>query len=607
MSMLDNKDGRSFFKMFIPSILILSLFSACLEKPLDPVNDNTPLGTVWKLNKNVDGLRRVAVACMESDSIALFHIQYNTDKSVLYWLSMKKGGDIELFSEIVSEGPAVPELSMEADDNIFYWTVNGRYLTDTDGSRIAVVDMSKPVSFYFNGTTICCRVKDSIVGEYPFTRSDYLAKDVAIDYDAEGRAFNLRLSSGYKAILPAISNYELLDAPVLNQAYYKDVFLDAGIGLDSMKSLPAATLLNLSLEGVAFPYSKYSVEDRDTQVAILSGDSRDSNGRLLYPDGQPRYGLLYIIGGDSKVHGQSLGEKGLKIMRTFVENGGCFVGSCAGAFLASNGFDGNKDYENYLSIWPGMIRHTGLRNTYTGMFIDKEGPLSRYSDFGGDHYVDSVRHNYGGYAEEMPVGTEVLARYDTPSRKSVHKTPSVWAYKASQRAGRIVMTGSHPEIVSDGERLDLTAAMVSYAMKGRGIAPLKGFLKNGEKREMVKTTEDNDPAFTRIGDLQVHHFAAYIPSDAKNIQLDLASPSKCDLALRMCQGTYAFPETAEFRTTASGPRQHLSFPSIREGFWFISVQCLSTVTVNKSDYGQEYVGNTEVLNGIPYHISISWE
>ena len=53
--------------------------------------------------------------------------------------------------------------------------------------------------------------------------------------------------------------------------------------------------------------------------------------------------------------------------------------------------------------------------------------------------------------------------------------------------------------------------------------------------------------------------------------------------------------------------QKLSFPTIREGLWFIAVQCLTTITVTETNYGQEYGGKTEVLNGVPYRISIYWE
>jgi hypothetical protein len=124
---------------------------------------------------------------------------------------------------------------------------------------------------------------------------------------------------------------------------------------------------------------------------------------------------------------------------------------------------------------------------------------------------------------------------------------------------------------------------------------------------MDKLTPDNNPAYTRIGDLQTHHFAAYLPPDARSIRVELDSPSDCNFALMMNQGTYAFSDEAEYRSSFPGARQKLSFPALREGLWFIAVQCLTTVTVTETDYGQEYSGKTEVLNGVPYKIMISWE
>ena len=93
----------------------------------------------------------------------------------------------------------------------------------------------------------------------------------------------------------------------------------------------------------------------------------------------------------------------------------------------------------------------------------------------------------------------------------------------------------------------------------------------------------------------------------QNIKVEVNSSSKCDLALMMNQGTYAYYDVAEYCSVVPGANQELSFPSIQEGIWFIAVQCLTTVTVKETDYGQEYNGKTEVLNGIPYQIKVSWE
>ena len=597
---------HSSFRLFFSGIIVLLFLSTCLNKDLDPEDDGTPSSTVAKLNRNVQGLRDVANACMNADSIAFFMIEHHEDGSAQYWLRMKEGGNIELYSEIVSDEILVPELSMDRVGELFYWTVNGSFLVDSDG-RVSVTDDSKPISFILRHGSILCRVKKSVVGEYPVTRSAYLSKDVAFEYDHDDSVFIFSLSSGLKISLPTVSNFRLLDEIVLNRSFYKDVFLDAGIVLTSRKTLAAAEYLNLSLEGISLPYSNPSPEDKALQSAIISGEEIDLNGRLLYPDGQPRYRLLFVNGGTATSHGQSLGKTGVARMHTFVKNGGSYVGTCAGTFLAANGFDDTPNYPWFLSVWPGVTQHTKLHNKRFGIFIGENSPLLRYYDFGGDYYVDAVRHNNGGFPLSLPDGTEVLARYDYPGDERVHMKPNIWAYKETLLTGRVVLEGSHPEEVKDGERRDLTAAMMLYAMDGVGVTTLKGYLKNGEERVMDKKTTDNNPAYTRIGDLQTHHFAAYIPSDAHNIRVRLFSSSDCDLALTMSQDSYAFSDVAEYRSAVPGASQELSFPTIREGLWFIAVQCLTTVTVTETDYGQEYGGKTEVLNGVPYSISISWE
>ena len=591
----------------LAGITVVSMLSACNKKNQEPEVFDNPQEAVLRLNKNVEGLKDLAAGIVAADSIAIFSIQYNEDGSVLYRLNLKEGGDVDLYSEIVTHKILVPELSMNQVGDTFYWTVNGSNLTDQTGNRIAVADESMPISFHLQDNTIYCKIRESVIGEYPLTKADYLARDVALDYDIDETLFKLRLSSGYNTLLPAIEGFQLVKENVPNRSYYKDIFLDAGIGLNARKTLPAAKYLGLSLEGILFPRSDATEEEYTLQNDIVGGNEMDTNGRLLYPDGQPRYRLLFVVGGSSTTHGKSLSEKGLENMRLFVENGGSYVGTCAGAFFASNGYDGNVDYSYYLSAWPGMMKHSGLSNKYIGSFIEKNSPLLRYSDFGGDYYVDSIRHNRGGYPVDLPVGTEVLARFDYPNKADVNLSPSIWAYKKNQATGRIVQTGSHPEDVTDGERRDLMAAMIQYALDGRAPVPLKGFLRNGEVRVMEKNTSDNDPAFTRIGDLQTHHFVSYIPSEAKNVIVEVNSNSNYDLALMMGQDSFAFSDTAEFISSEPGARQRLVFSSIREGLWYIGVQCMTTVSVNQTNYGQAYTENTEVLNGVPYRISISWE
>ena len=387
------------------------------------------------------------------------------------------------------------------------------------------------------------------------------------------------------------------------QGFYKDVFMDAGVYLTTRYSLPAVDHLGLSLESV----SCTDILDTLWQNTIISGEEIDLNGRLLYPDGQPRYKIIYVCGGNSRTHGKSLRTTSLDRMRDFVNNGGSYLGTCAGAFFASNGYDDYPDYPYYLNLWPGMMHHTGLTASRTGLFINPDSPLLNYYDFGGDNYVSDVRHNKGGYASVWPEGTELLARYDYPDIPTMHEQPAAWAYKPSPKSGRIIQEGSHPEEVGSGERRDLTAAMIRYAIDGLGETTIKGLLTCDQPWIMDKSTLDADPLHTMIGDLQYHHFAVYVPYGSSDLKITLTSPTDCDLQLAVSFHTYAYSDVADFVSDSKGPNQEYFIHKPISGLWFISVRCLTTVIAKDTELGLEYSGRTDVLNGVPYTILATWD
>ena len=407
--------------------------------------------------------------------------------------------------------------------------------------------------------------------------------------------------------------------------YYKDVFMDSGIHMVDREDLPAVRFLGLSMETFkAAPYypSELTITDTIIQTELMCGNPLDENGILLYPDGEPRFRMIYMNGGLATKHGNSLTPKGRENIRTFIENGGSYVGSCAGMFLASNGlYEEDKEYtpnKSYLSIWPGTTHNTGLIDSYTSVKFPKDSPLLKYYDFGGDLMIDSLRHNNGGYAYYgeggiIPEGTEPLLRfvYDTVSvdakTRHIHDQLCAWAYKKNEESGRVVITGSHPEGVAVGERLELMAAMMQYAMDGNGIEKIKGELIPGELREMNKSTADSDPLYTKIGDLQYHHFKVNVPANAKKLIISLKGyDNKEDFDLSLCakEGEFAFHHNTDIKNVSLGCNKDLVIDAPKAGDWYISVRCENTVETRKGQYGTEYVTGKEVLNGVPYKIKV---
>lgn len=584
------------------SMVCVVLLSSCAKENTDDFRNSLDEEIVMALNSHVDGLYSLVNSLGEGAMVSALSRQDDYYGNSFYLIHLNDGSTVSLYSSLGSKVVPIPNVSVLEEGGVFFWTIGSSAMT-VGGKKLSVKDPAqKPVLLLAGEEWEISVENKSDKSSVPMDGYNFgnPARLMEIANDTNDETIGMWLASGQRLSLAKEESFDKILTESVNRSFYKDIFMDGAYGLNSRVSLNAAAFLNCSLECI-------SGSSQKAQNLVIASNYNDANGRLLYPDGQPRYRVLFVNGGSSKTHGQSLGEEGLDRMKSFVHNGGSYVGTCAGAFLASNGYDNNLDYEYYLHLWPGCVRHTGLESGSTGMFIDSDSPLMKYYRYGGDYYIANVRHNKGGYPVNIPEGTEILARYDYPESSAFHNQPSVWAYKESERTGRIVMTGSHPEEVTGGERLELTAAMLRYAMEGQGTVALKGILRNGYPRLMNQSYPSRNVAYSKIGDLQCHHFAVYIPSTAHNIKFFVTSESGYDMRLLLAHDDFAFPESAEYRSEQTGYKQTLAIDRLEEGYWYLAVQCMTTVSVEDTEIGQNYSGKTDVLNGVEYTVSVTWE
>ena len=409
------------------------------------------------------------------------------------------------------------------------------------------------------------------------------------------------------------------------KGYYKDVFMDSGIMLNSRTDLPVTEMLGLSMEAfVSTPHSstaKYKFTRTDTlrQRELIAGSPMDENGILLYPDGQPRFRMVYMNGGKAVNHGRSLEEAGRQAIRNFVKAGGSYLGSCAGAYIASIGSvqpGDNADAKHvgiYMGLWPGYAVATRLNKSYTAVDIVADGPLAEYFDFDGRMHIDSVRHNGGCYPnlETAPKGTEILATYSTKGRqleRDIDGLPVVWAHKESAETGRVVLCGSHPEGARiEADNLGLMAAMVRYALAGNGTPRLKAVLSPGQPRVMA---DRHDPAFAPVGDRQYHHFCIDVPKGLGRMVIELEGfldADDFDLHLYASRKGFAYAGDATWCNVGQKVSKTLEILRPKPGKYYISVFCATTVTATTGKFGVEYSGRTDVLNGVPYTIRVDFD
>ncbi|MBC8192616.1 MAG: T9SS type A sorting domain-containing protein [FCB group bacterium] len=189
----------------------------------------------------------------------------------------------------------------------------------------------------------------------------------------------------------------------------------------------------------------------------------------------------------------------------------------------------------------------------------------------------------------------------------MHEKASTWAYKLSgpvgRAAGRIVVTGSHPELIFNGERFEMMQAILLYALDGTGDPQIKGELINGEMRSMDLYAEDNIPEFTRIGDKQYHHFTISVPETANSLTIELSAEAGFDFNLYASPGGFAFDTSAQFTSLAEGAEHVLEIPVDEVAEWYIGVECASTVEAENFTYS----GSTAVLNGVAYGLTATWD
>ena len=370
------------------------------------------------------------------------------------------------------------------------------------------------------------------------------------------------------------------------EGYYKDLFMDGGVELTSRATLAAADLLGLS-------YDVLATSSETTQKKMMVESAEDKNGCLLYPDGAPRYRVIYTNGGSATGHGTSLGPVGRQRVKDFFAAGGSYTGSCAGAFLAmihnnKPTYDKNGPYKYYYGLWPGIGRSANTLKQYHDIhFKDLTHPLVKKYPSLADGLVSNVYHNGGCRFQAsyfpMPKGTEYLGVMHAPSLSGLHGYYNVMAWKQSSTTGRVVVTCSHPEGKQSGEQRDFTAALISYALDGIGAPPpAKGLLQNGAPRSM------NTDA-TRLGDRQYHYWTVILPPWTAALEVTLVGLS-ADSHLYLSRNVRPTRLKHQFRSDAPGnANEKISAKNPGPGTWYVGI------------YGPH-----SVKNGAAYTVRAGW-
>ena len=152
------------------------------------------------------------------------------------------------------------------------------------------------------------------------------------------------------------------------------------------------------------------------------------NGALVNLDGTSKYAVVYFMGGSGTAYNSGLGVDGKAAIQAFVDAGGGYVGSCAGAFYGS---------DNYTDLWAGDANPDAsiLRVDYV---LDTGHALNS----GMGEVLEDVQFYGGCWLEEGVANTDYVAEYDTTDTGLNGHPSMTFSYYGD---GPVLLSGGHPE------------------------------------------------------------------------------------------------------------------------------------------------------------------
>jgi len=168
--------------------------------------------------------------------------------------------------------------------------------------------------------------------------------------------------------------------------------------------------------------------------------------------------------------------RGKARIQEFVAGGGAFVGICAGAYFACDSLDyegvtygdeSGYDTDLYPGVCAGPVAEVSSYPVWAPATVDFPGHAA-YEDFDEAPFQRQIFYAGGPFFDAPPAGTEVLARYADPGP---HQGLAA-VIARSYGAGRVVLWGPHPEVLSvasvpevtlDPGNRDLYARVVAWA------------------------------------------------------------------------------------------------------------------------------------------------
>lgn len=215
-------------------------------------------------------------------------------------------------------------------------------------------------------------------------------------------------------------------------------------GAEAQKTLKVAVFVDAGARNIgAFRWLEITARSKNVIAVPVDGEAV-RNGALDSVD------VLVMPGGSSVTESKSLGEKGREKIKSFVKNGGGYLGTCAGCSLL---MESASHHPNMLHMIPFKFGPSGGKADMTIAFNDRAKELA-----GIKNGTQSVRYSEGPVPiPSTPINeanVEVLGTYNGDINANGAKSRPSMAGRAAIIAGtygkgRLFVTTVHPESDTD--------------------------------------------------------------------------------------------------------------------------------------------------------------
>ena len=171
------------------------------------------------------------------------------------------------------------------------------------------------------------------------------------------------------------------------------------------------------------------------------------NAARVNQDDLGQFDILYFPGGSSDPYQAQIDATGRDEIRERIRDGGCFIGTCAGAVYAARTvtWEGQDDSVGSLELFPGTVAGPIPEIYADPEFGMCQVNLEPHPITVGEGDTAWILYYNGPFFEPDPgTGVEIVGRYDIGGQ------PALVAFEYG--TGRVFLTGPHPEWEEDSDR-----------------------------------------------------------------------------------------------------------------------------------------------------------